>query len=253
MNDKITRLLVVTGLLGFSAQAHAGILLATAGDFAVLAGLSVTNSGQSIVDGGHIGVKSTSAITGFLPGRVMLPYTIHADEALALQAQSDFATAYKVALDLPFTSDLSGQNLGGLMLDPGVYRLGASATLYGTLTLNAHGDPNALFVFQIGSSLITDSNSSVVTINGGSTPGCNTFWQVGGDATLGANTEFEGHILAQTNIIMRSNANILHGSALAKQTVTLNDNNITGCIPEPAMIVLGLSGGVPFMYRRIRN
>lgn len=253
MNDRFICLLVVTGLFGLSAQARAGILLGTAGDYAVLAGSTVANSGLSVIDGGHIGVKSMSAITGFLPGRVMLPFSIREDDANTPQARNDFANAYKVALDLPFTDDLSGQNLGGLMLDPGVYRFTSLAFLTGILTLNAHGDPNAQFVFQVGSSLIAANNASVMTINGGSMPGCNLFWQIGDSATLGSGTAFEGHILAHKNITMGTDANIQFGSALANDVVTLDDNNITGCIPEASMVLLVIVGGVPLLLRRWRG
>jgi len=123
--------------------------------------------------------------------------------------------------------------IGGLTLTPGVYNFTSSAFLTGTLTLDSLGDPNALFVFQIGSTLITASDASVLSING--TNGCNIYWQVGSSATLGTGTDFEGSILALTSITLNTNADIMNGRALALNgAVTLDSNTITpGCIPAP--------------------
>jgi type VI secretion system secreted protein VgrG len=186
---------------------------------------------------------------------------MHAGNAVALQAQTDLATAYSAAAALPPTQDLSGQDLGGLTLQPGVYFFSSSAQLTGTLTLNNLGDPDAQFVFQIGSTLTTASDSSVVTINGGSIAGCTVFWQVGSSATLGTDTAFEGHILALASITMNTNATILEGSALAQNgAVTLDTNTITNCIsavPEPGtMAVVFLGGavlGLPILAKRTRQ
>src|SRR5205085_7306723 len=139
----------------------------------------VDNTGPSIIDGGSVGVSPGSVITGFPPGIVLPPFTLHAADAVALQAQNDLATAYIAAAGLPHTQDLTGQDLGGLTLVPGVYFFSSSAQLTGMLTLNDQGDPNAQFVFQIGSTLNTASGSSVRMINGGLMPGCTVFWQVG--------------------------------------------------------------------------
>jgi len=197
-----------------------------------------------------VGVSPGSAITGFPPGSITPPYTTHAGDAVALQAQNDLTTAYNTAAGLAPTQDLSGQDLGGLTLTAGVYFFSSSAQLTGTLTLDAQGDPNALFVFQIGSTLTTASGSTVMTINGGGAdPGCNIFWQVGSSATLGTTTAFEGHILALTSITLNTGATILNGSALARNgAVTLDSNTITNCvstavIPEPSTMSLALIGG----------
>jgi type VI secretion system secreted protein VgrG len=245
--------------VGFPLTGKADITLGTAGDFAVLAGSTVTNTGPTVIQGGNVGVSPGSAITGFTPGSVVNPYTTHAGDAVALQAQNDLTTAYNAAAGLAPTQDLTGQDLGGLTLTSGVYFFSSSAQLTGTLTLNNQGDPNALFVFQIGSTLTTASNSSVVTINGGplSTPGCDVFWQVGSSATLGTGTAFEGHILALTSITMNTGATILDGSALARNgAVTLDSNTITNCIsavPEPssvALIGIGAMGLLGYGVRR---
>ncbi|MDG3002212.1 ice-binding family protein [Paludisphaera mucosa] len=189
-------------------------------------------------------------MTGFPPGVVTPPFTIHAGDAVAAQAQVDLTTAYNAAAALAPTQDLSGMNLGGMVLLPGVYFFSSSAQLTGTLTLDAQGDADAQFVFQIGSTLTTASDSSVSVINtGGELPGCNVFWQVGSSATLGTGTDFAGHILALTSITLNTDASIINGSALARNgAVTLDSNTIVNCVdvaavPEPAASTLALICG----------
>jgi type VI secretion system secreted protein VgrG len=250
--------------VGFPLQAKAGgLTLGTAGNFAVLAGTTVTNTGPSVINGGDVGVSPGTAITGFPPGTITSPYTMHAGDAVAAQAQNDLTTAYNTAAGLAPTQNLTGTDLGGLTLTPGVYFFSSSAQLTGTLTLNDQGDPNAQFVFQMGSTLTTASNSKVVTINGGSMPGCSVFWQVGSSATIGTGSAFEGHILALTSITLTTGATILDGSALARNgAVTLDSNGITNCIsstsvPEPSTMTLGLIGGallgLPVLGKRLRG
>src|SRR6202022_32198 len=125
---------------------------------------------------------------------------------VAMQAQNDLTTAYNNIAATPCTVDLTGQNLGGLTLTPGVYCFSSSAQLTGTLTLNALGNPNALFIFKIGSTLTTASSSSVQVINPGSD--CNVFWQVGSSATLGTGTSFVGNILALSSITLTTGATV---------------------------------------------
>lgn len=260
----------IAALAAFPLSAMAAtVTLGTAGDFSVLGGSAVTNTGTTVIDGGHVGVSPSSSISGFPPGTVTAPYTYHAGDAVAAQAQSDLTTAYDVAAGLAITDDLTGQDLGGLTLVPGVYFFSSSAQLTGTLTLDNQGDPNAQFVFQIGSALTTASNSSVVTINGGGFPGCNVFWQIGSSATLGTGTSFEGHILALTSITLNTGARIVYGSALARNgAVTLDSSTITNhvcdddtpvaVVPLPPAALLGL-GMFPLVWlarrssRRARN
>ena len=188
-----------------------------------------------------------TSLTGFPPGTLSLPYSFHITDAVTLQARNDLTTAYNNAAGLTPTQDLSGQDLGGLTLTPGVYSFSSSAQLTGILNLNALGDPNAQFVFQIGSTLTTATNSSVLTINGGAHDGANVYWKVGSSATLGTGTNFEGHILAWTSITLNTNANIFEGSALAiNGAVTLDSNQITNyvtVVPEASSMVLSLIGG----------
>jgi type VI secretion system secreted protein VgrG len=227
------------------------VTLGTAGNFAVLAGSTITNTGASIINGGNIGVSPGSAITGFPPGILEPPYVQYTTGAVPATAENDLTTAYNTSAGLAPTGVLTGQNLGGLTLLPGVYFFASSADLSGTLTLNDNGDPNAQFVFQIGSTLTTSPGSSVVTIDGGSDPGSTVFWQVGSSATLESGTQFEGHILAYASITMDTGSSLLDGSALASTgAVTLQDNAITNStsssivipsVPLPNSAALGLA------------
>ena len=113
-------------------------------------------------------------------------------------AQLTHPAAYNTLSSLAVHLHLTGQDLGGLTLTPGVYRFDSTAQLTGTLTLDFQGNPNADFVFQIGSALTTASSSVVNVINGDSISG--VYWQMGvlaaGSATLGTDTMFAGNILS---------------------------------------------------------
>ena len=158
--------------------------------------------------------------------------------AVAVQAQIDLANGYNQAAGRPATADLTGQNLGGQTLTPGVYNFASIAQLNGVLTLNALGNPNSVFIFNIGSALTTASASSVAMIGGGL--GSNVFWRVGSSATLGTTTSFVGDILALTSITLDTGANITCGAALARNgAVTLDTNKITfGGAPACTMAAL---------------
>lgn len=224
--------LLFSGLVAFSLlaaasltlAAHAPVGLGTADSFAVLGGTTVTNTGPTVVSG-DLGVSPGSAVTGFPPGLV-INGAIHVADAVALQAQSDLTTAYNDAAGRPCTLDLSGVDLGTQTLTDGTYCFSSSAQLTGTLTLNGEGNPNAVFIFQIGSTLTTAPASTVSLINGAQA--CNVYWQVGSSATLGTTTTFRGSILALTSIALQTGAIIVEGRALARNgAVTLDTNTIT--------------------------
>jgi serine protease AprX len=221
--------------------------LATAGSFAVLAGSTVTNTGPSRLNG-NLGLHPGTAVTGSPAGTVS--GTTYAADAAALRAKSDLASAYNDAAGRTPATTAPG-DVGGLTLTPGVYKSGSSIGLTGTLTLDAQGDPNAVFVFQAGSTLITASGSRVQLVNGAQA--CNVFWQVGSSATLGTTTVLAGNILALTSITM-NNGVTLNGRALARNgAVTLINDTITAphCAGEldvsralPADAGIGANQGV---------
>jgi outer membrane autotransporter protein len=214
--------LTVFGVLATSWSTLAQTVpLGTAEDFAILGGSTVTNTGATIITG-NLGLSPGSSVTGFPPG-VVLNGAIHISDALANQAHADAFTAYtKLAGETP-TANLTGMDLGGLTLTPGVYRFDSSAQLTGTLTLNNGGDSKAPFHFLIGSTLTTASNSLVSLLGG---PDQNIFWQVGSSATIGTGTRFVGTIIALTSITLTTGAT-LDGRALAiNGAVTLDTNSI---------------------------
>ncbi|MFF1418695.1 ice-binding family protein [Streptomyces sp. NPDC058280] len=193
--------------------------LGTASTFAVLGGQSVTNTGPSVVTG-DLGVSPGTSITGFPPG--IVNGAVHPTDAVALQAQTDLTTAYNNAAGQAPDSSIAG-DLGGLTLVPGVYNASSSIGLTGTLTLDAQGDPNAVWIFQVGSTLTTASASQVLLINGASP--CNVFWQIGSSATLGTNSNFVGNILALTSITLNTGATV-NGRALARNGSVTMDTNV---------------------------
>jgi type VI secretion system secreted protein VgrG len=242
---------------GAAVFAQTAPSLGNAQSFAVLAGSTVTNTGPSTV-AGDLGVSPGSAVTGFPPGLVVSG-TIHAADAVALAAQGSVTNAYNFLAGQVCTQDLTGQDLGGKTLTPGVYCFSSSAQLTGGLTLNALGNASSVFIFKMGSTITTASGSSVSVINGGSL--CNVFWQVGSSATLGTATSFVGNILALTSVTVTTGASV-NGRALARNgAVTLDSNTISGSTcagvgPVPTLpqlfIVLLALGLAAVGYYRLR-
>lgn len=198
--------------------------LATAGDFAVLAGSTITNTGLTTIDG-DVGLHPGSSVTGFGPGAdsVTLTGATHIADAVAAQAKIDLGNAYDEAASRPATE--IGTELGGARLTAGIYD-SASGTfaITGTLTLDAEHDPDAVFVFQTQSTLITASASIVNLINGADA--CNIFWQVGSSATLGTFSSFQGSILAMASITVTTGVSIVGRTLARSGAVTLDTNTI---------------------------
>ncbi len=229
--------LAALGLLASTAFAgQLPVRLGAADSFAVLGGQTVTNSGRSTLNG-DLGVSPGSARTGFPPGRVN--GRVHPGDPVARQAQSDLRTAYEDAAGRTPPQALPA-DVGGRTLAPGVYRSGGALGLTGALTLDGQGDPNAVFVFQVGSTLTTSVVSRVDLINGAKS--CNVFWQIGSSATLGTSSAFAGDILALTSISLKYGVT-LNGRALARNgSVTLISDTITA--PHCAQAGRGGGGGI---------
>lgn len=213
---------IISLISGPASAAEAPVGLGTASSFAVLAGTTVTNTGPSIISG-DLGVSPGTAITGFPPGTV-INGAQHSADAVALQAQSDLTTAYNDAAGrgpaAAVSSDLGGQTLVG-----GVYSAASAMGLTGTVTLDGQNDPDSVFIFQAGSTLITASSSTVALING--TQPCNVFWQVGSSATLGTDNAFVGTIMALTSVSVQTGTTVT-GRVLARNgQVSLDTNTIT--------------------------
>jgi hypothetical protein len=211
-----------------AAQAPVG--LGTATSFAVLAGQTITNTGSTTITG-DVGLHPGTATPGW--ASVTQSGALHVNDAVAAQAKVDLVTAYNDAAGRTPVTTVATE-LGGQLLQAGVYT-SASGTfgLTGGLTLDAAGDPSAVFIFQTASTLITASVSSVNLINGADA--CNVFWKVGSSATLGTGTLFKGSILALTSVTLTTAARI-DGRALARNgAVTMDTNTITrgACAAAP--------------------
>ena len=219
-------------LYGSSTVLASPSQLGSAQSFAVIGHETVT-SGHSAPNPttqvyGNLGVTPGTSVTGFGPGTVS-GGAIHIDDGVAQLALADATTAYNTLAGLPFAYDYTGVVLGSVgytILTPGVYHFDTSAQLTGAITLDFQGNPNADFVFQIGSTLTTASGSAVNVINGGSLSG--VYWQVGSAATLGDDTVFAGNILALASVSLDPRADILCGRAIALTgAVTLVDNLVS--------------------------
>lgn len=243
--------LMLSGIAAFAVfqpDCRADDSLGSAANFAVLGASAVTSTGDTVLNG-DLGVAPGTTITGFGPG--LVNGTTYAGGAVAQQAQNDALADYNKLTGLAPSQNLSGQNLGGLTLTPGVYNFSSLAQLTGTLTLNAEGNPNAQFVFQIGSALITAGGAAVVLKNDASA--LSVSWVIGSSATLGTGTDFIGNVLANQSITLNQGAS-LSGSAVALNgAVTLDDNDISdddsiSSVPEPnsgfaGTLVVALLGG----------
>lgn len=230
--------LLSSAALAAGAQA-APVGLGTAGSFSVLGGSAVTNTGPTVLDG-DLGVSPGTAVSGFPPG--LAGGALHADDAVARQAKSDLVTVYDDAAGRSSTSTVSG-DLAGSTLTGGVYTSATSLGLSGDLTLDAQGDPDAVFVFQAGSTLTTATGSRVLLTGGAQA--CNVFWQVGSSATIGTASRFTGTIVALTSISLTTAAT-LDGRALARNgAVTLDTNVIFRSACTPADDGTGGGPGTP--------
>ena len=222
-----------------SALAATAPDLGTAAPFGVLGAASVTNTDTTIV-GGDVGVYPGTSITGFPPGIIL--GTEHDADAVAGQGEVDALTAYNQAAGEAPTEVLPSNDLTGLTLAPGVYKNASDVMLdtNGTLTLDGQGDPDSVFIFQIGSTLTTGSDSSISYINGASP--CNVFWQVGSSATLGTGSNFVGTILANTSISLDDSVTVA-GRLLAGEGTSSGAVTLIGDTISPSVCTTPTTGG----------
>ena len=235
----LTILLVLTAFLVVAGGTTPAVLaspevvipdLGSAASFVALASSTLTNTGSGTYYG-NVGVSPGTEVIGFPPGKVT-GGEIYRGGAVAAEAQVDATTAYNTLQGLTCTVAMTGLDLGGKTLAPGVYCFNTSAQLTGNLVLDAQGDPDAVWIFQTGSTLTTASASTVELINGGKTG--NVFWQIGSSATLGTGTRFKGNILADASITLNTGAG-LSGRALSLHGAVTLDT--TGSPPITTSLV----------------
>lgn len=208
---------VTLGPLTAGARAADTVALGAAGSFGVLAATSVPNTGASVING-DLGV-SAGALSGFPPGTVGSGHGMHVNDELAVQAHADLAAAYAAADRQAQTAAIAG-DLGGTTLGPGVHVSPATIAVTGEVTLDAGGDPNAVFILRAASTL--DSNAGSNVLLAGGAQACNVFWQVGTDTTLGADSQLAGTILATGAITLGARMAIA-GRALSRDSAVTMD------------------------------
>jgi len=220
----LTISLLVLSLLAIGAHAQTDanttkINLGKADQFALLGASGITNVSAHTFIIGDVGSYPTCTVTGLTQNQVNGQLFLKCSHVMK-KAQKDLTKAYNQAAGASCDTNLTGKDLGGMRLGPGVYCFSSSAGLTGTLTLDAHGNPDSQWIFQIGSTLTTATNSKVVMVLGHTLPpwgkglrGCNVYWQVGSSATIGTGSTFVGKILALTSITL--NGGTFRGKALA--------------------------------------
>jgi hypothetical protein len=191
--------------------------LGTATNFVVIAGNSVTNVDNTVITG-NLSISPGTTLTGFNPPGVITGITL-LGTAIAQQAQNDTITAYNQLAGANLTATMTGTDLGGLTLGPGVYKFASTAGISaGILTLNGSG----IYIFQIGTGITTATGTQVLLTNGASAS-C-VYWQIGSSATLGSNSYFAGNILAYASIWLVTGVTVDGGLYARTGDVTLISN-----------------------------
>jgi hypothetical protein len=233
------------------AQTTASILaldLGAAASFAALAGSGITIAGTvySSTLVGDIGSFPTPAITGL--ENLVITGINHAADAVTQEAHANLNAAYiDAAGRVANVQFVGGHDMVGMILISGVYNSPSSLLLSGTMTLDAQGDPDAVWIIRMGSTLTTASASQVNLIGGAKAQ--NVFWQVGSSATLGTGSDFSGSILANQSITLTTGATIAGRALALNGAVTMDHNSIL--VPEPGSALLGCAGlGGCLAFRR---
>jgi hypothetical protein len=241
---------VLTGLFvlvqpasaAFASTNPTAVDLGAAANYTVLAATTVTNTGPSVVSadaglGGNLGVTPGTAVTGFPPGVVNAPGAIHSADTSAATAKTDADAAYiDAAGRAPDQTFPAIHDIGGATFTAGVYNDPSSFGITGTVTLDGEGNPDAVFIFQAGSTLVTAVSSQVVLVNGAQAG--NVFWQVGSSATLGVSSMFKGTILASAAITVNTGVDVQGRVLAGTAAVTLDSDTINAPSVAP-------SSGVP--------
>ena len=208
-----------------ASACQASVNLGTAQNFEVLASSTITNTGPTVISGENLGLSPGTAVTGFPPGQMVLPAIFVLANPIAAQAQLDAQTAFNYEAGLPNAAALPAE-LSGLTLTPGLYKNATAVNLTtGKVTFDGQGDPNAVFIFQIGSTLITLGSTQMVLTGGAQAK--NIFWQVGSSATLGTYSIFQGNILAYASITLDTGAVVTGRAEALNAAVTMDTNTIT--------------------------
>lgn len=204
-------------------QGPAAVNLDCVAAFGILAGSTVTNTGPTIITGGDLGLSPGSAVTGFPPG-VINGGVMHVTDPIAASAKLCLTAAYNDAAGRTLAPITVSGNIGGLTLAPGLYKSTSTlAVSSGDLTLA--GPADAVWIFQIASTLTTTAGRQIILSGGAQAK--NVFWQVGTSATLGTNSVFQGNILADQSITLTTGA-VLNGRALTRiGAVALDSNTVT--------------------------
>jgi len=210
-----------------AACSQAPVVLGAASGFVALAGSTVTNTGPTVITG-DLGVSPGTAVTGFPPGIVI--GSMNAGNPTAAQGIAALTLAYNDAAGRTLCPVTVAGNLGGQTLAPGLYKSTSSlAVSSGDLTLDAQGQSDAIFVFQMATTLTTTAGRQVILTNGAKA--ANIYWQVGTSATLGSTSVFQGTIMADQAITLNTGAT-LNGRALARiAAINLDSNTIVTPLP----------------------
>lgn len=239
----VLRLLGALGLgLALGGTARAQTILGSTGSYGVMAGSTVTNTGVTTINGSLGGANFAGPGTySQTNGTQISPITT--------QNQTDFTRAFGGLAALTPTANLSGLVLGtsggATTLAPGIYKFDTTAQLTGTLVLDAQNQANAVWVFQIGSTLTTAAGAAVTFINQAPNSVANNglFWQIGSTTTVGANSSLQGNFLGGTTFSFDSGATIVAGRALTGTGTITMTNNTYDFISASS----GYSGGLGFV------